>query len=143
MRRLLTAAALLLSGALLAGCQDNGTFLNNSNLRCDQVRSYSVGSTVNGSLGTNDCTANDGSSVDYYRIRVSDYRTVQVDMTSYDIDPYVVILDENGNLVQDETDGGSGYSRVEANLSPGTYYIAASSYRSGDLGSYQLSSDWY
>jgi hypothetical protein len=143
MRRSLTAAALLFSGALLAGCQDNSIFVGDSNLRCDQVHSYSVGNTTNGNLSTSDCTANDGSSVDYYRFRLSDYRTVQVDMTSFDLDPYVVILDENGDLVRDETDGGQGYSRVEANLSPGTYYIAASSYQSQELGSYQLTSDYF
>jgi hypothetical protein len=143
MRRSLYAAALLLSGGLLAGCQDNSIFVGDSNLRCNQVHGYSVGSTVNGSLSPGDCSANDGSAVDYYRFRIGSYRTVQVEMDSNQMDPYVVILDSNGDLVRDETDGGQGYSVVEANLSPGTYYIAASSYQSQELGSYRLTSSYF
>jgi hypothetical protein len=143
MRRSLFACALLLSGTLLAGCQDLGTFTDSSALGCDRVRSYSVGSTINESLSSADCQLNDGSAVDYYRVRVSGNRTLNVQMTSNDLDVEVVILDQDGNLVHGEDDGGQGYSALTATLYPGTYYIAASSYNSRELGSYQLTSQYY
>ncbi|MDB4950530.1 MAG: peptidase domain protein [Gemmatimonadetes bacterium] len=143
MRRSLFACALLLSGTLLAGCQDLGTFTNDSTLGCDRVRSYSVGATINESLDTSDCQLNDGSAVDYYRVRVSSNRTLNVQATSNELDLEVVILDQNGTLVHGEDNGGQGYSELSATLYPGTYYIAASSYNSQELGRYQLTSQYY
>lgn len=142
MRRSLIAAAMLLSGALLAGCND-ALLNNNANLNCDRVRSLSLGSSVSGTLDTGDCRLNDGSSVDYYRFRISSPRTVYVTQQSSVIDSYVAILDEFGSVVAEEDNGGNGFSEISGVYLPeGTYYIAASSYAPGDYGSYVLDTDY-
>ncbi len=140
MRRSLIACALLLPGALLAGCSDI-SLSDNANLNCNRVHGLSLGESVNGSLDTGDCQLNDGSAVDYYRFRISSSREVFVSETSNVINPYVAILDESGNLVAEEGNGGQGFSDLSVFLQSGTYYIAASSYAPGDYGSYLLETD--
>ena len=139
MRRSLSCA-LLLSGTLLAGC-DSSTF-SDDDLGCDRVRSFSLGSSANGSLDTGDCQLGDGSAVDYYRFRVSSSRNVYLSMSSSIIDPYVAVVDEFGNLVAEEDTGGAGSSELSVFLPSGTYYIAASSYAPGDYGTYFLDTDF-
>jgi hypothetical protein len=140
MRRSLRACVLLLSGLLLAGC-DSSTFVDD-NLGCDRVRSFSLGSSTSGSLDPSDCRLNDGSAVDYYRVRISSGRNVFVGMSSNVIDPYVAVLDEFGSVVAEEDFGETGYSELSVFLPEGTYYIAASSYAPNDYGSYSLDTDY-
>jgi len=143
MRRSLFACALLLSGTLLAGCDDLGTLSDNANLDCDRVRSISLGNSTSGSLDSGDCRLGDGSAVEYYRFRISSPRTVYVSEQSNTIDPYVAILDEYGSVVAEEDSGGSGYSEINGIYLPqGTYYIAASSYGPGDYGSFSLDTEY-
>ncbi|HEU4559966.1 MAG TPA: hypothetical protein VFS20_19105 [Longimicrobium sp.] len=139
MRRSLRACALLLSGLLLAGCDDL-SFVDD-NIGCDQVRSFSLGSDTSGSLDPGDCRLNDGSAVDFYRFRINSSRDVFVNMQSNSITPYVAILDEFGSVVAEEDFGDAGYSELTVFLPSGTYYIAASSYSAGDYGSYFMETD--
>jgi len=142
MRRSLFAAATLLSGALLSGCND-ALLSNNQYLNCDRVHSISLGSSVSGTLDTGDCQLNDGSAVDYYRFRIGSPRTVYVTQQSNVLDSYVAILDEFGSVVAEEDNGGSGFSEISGIYLPeGTYYIAASTYGPGDYGSYVLDTDY-
>jgi hypothetical protein len=138
MPRYTHAGALLLVGLLAAGCDGSPTFVEENDLDCDRVRSYSIGSAVSGSLSTTDCRLSDGAAVDYYRVRISGERDVRVTMTSNAVDSYVVILDSRGALVAEETEGGYGLSELVAYLRSGTYYIAATSYEDRDYGSYRL-----
>jgi hypothetical protein len=140
MRRSPIACALV-AGALLAGCNDL-TLSDNANLNCDQIRSISLGNSASGQLDTGDCVLNDGSAVDYYRFRVSGSRTVYVSEQSNIVDPYVAILDEFGNVVEEEQSGGQGFSELSTFLPSGTYYIAVSTYGPGDYGSYFLDTDY-
>jgi hypothetical protein len=140
MRRSLYACALLLSGALLSGCSDS-TFVNDQ-LGCNDVRGFSVGSSASGRLDTGDCQLQDGSAVDYYRVSINGNRLVHVLLTSNQINPYVVIMDRNGNVVVDEDNGGTGYSELVANLPSGTYYIAATTFEAGDYGDYFLETQY-
>ena len=140
MRRSLRACALLLSGLLLAGCDDL-SFVDD-NIGCDRVRSISLGSGTSGSLEPGDCRLNDGSAVDFYRFRINSDREVYVSMTSNSVTPYVAILDEFGSVVAEEDFGDIGYSELSVYLPDGTYYIAASSYSAGDYGSYFVETDY-
>jgi hypothetical protein len=140
MRRSLRACVLLLTCLLLAGCNDS-TFVDD-NIGCDRVRSFSIGSSTSGSLDPGDCRLNDGSAVDYYRVRISSGRNVFVAMSSNVIDPYVAILDEFGSVVAEEHFGETGYSELTVFLPAGTYYIAASSYAPNDYGSYSVDTDF-
>ena len=140
MRRSLYATALLLGGALLSGCSDS-TFVRDQ-LGCDEIRGFSVGSSASGRLDSGDCQLSDGSAVDYYRVSVSGNRLVHVMLTSNQINPYVVIMDRNGNVVADEDTGGTGYSGIDVNLPSDTYYIAVTSYDIGEYGDYFLETDY-
>jgi hypothetical protein len=140
MRRSLYACALLVSGALLSGCSDS-TFVDDQ-LGCDEVRSFSVGSTTSGRLSINDCQLQDGSAVDYYRVSISGSRNVHLLLTSDVIDPYVVVMDRYGNVVADEDNGGTGFSELLTSLPSGTYYIAATSYSPGAYGDYFLETQY-
>src|SRR4051812_6569806 len=140
MRRPLAACALALSGALLSGCSDS-TFVNDQ-LGCDRVRSLSIGSSASGELGINDCQLSDGSAVDYYRFTTNVNRTVHLLLTSNTINPYVVIMDRYGNVVDEEDTGGTGFSELLSDLPSGTYYIAATTYDVGDYGDYFLETDY-
>ena len=143
MRRSLFGCALLLSGTVLAGCDDLGTLSGNENLNCDQIHGISLGSGTSGTLSTGDCRLGDGSAVDYYRFRISSPRTVYVTQQSGVIEPYVAILDEFGSLVAEEDNAGTGFSEISGVYLPeGTYYIAASSYAAGDYGSYSIDPDY-
>jgi len=141
MRRTLAACALLLSGALLSGCNDNSTFVNDQ-LGCDRVRSFSIGNDASGDLSPSDCRLDDGSSVDYYRFSTNGNRVAHILLTSNTINPYVVIMDRYGNVVADEDTGGTGYSEIDVNLPSDTYYIAVTSYDVGEYGDYFLETDY-
>lgn len=143
MRHTLAATAAALCGAaLLAGCNDS-ILGSNANLNCSQVHSYTLRNTVNGSLNSGDCQLNDGSAVDYYRFSIGSGRTVDVQESSPTVDTYVAILDQDGNVVQEETSHGGGVSDVTVDLPAGTYYIAASTFAPGDYGPYTLTSDYF
>jgi hypothetical protein len=140
MRRSLSLLALLVPAALLAACSDS-TFVDNR-LGCDRVHSFSLGSNASGSLDPNDCQLSDGSAVEFYRFRISSYRTVYASLTSNSIDPYIEILDENGNVIAEEDNGGTGYSDLTVDLPAGTYYLAATTYQAGEYGDYSLQTDY-
>ncbi|HEX8904558.1 MAG TPA: hypothetical protein VF771_06935 [Longimicrobiaceae bacterium] len=140
MRRSLSLLALLLPAALLAGC-DSSTFIDDR-LGCDRVHSFSLGSDASGSLDPGDCILQDGSAVEFYRFRTGSYRTVYAAISSSNFDPYIQILDRDGFVVAEEDTGGAGYSELTVDLPPGTYYIAATSYRPGDYGTYFLQTDY-
>jgi serine protease Do len=65
---------------------------------------------------------------------------VVIEMSSSEIDPYLILLDPNGqDIVQDDDSGGGVNSRIVARLpESGTYTIFANSYGPGELGSYTL-----
>lgn len=140
MRRSLSVCALLLSGALLAGCNDS-TFVDDQ-LGCNRVRSFNIGNSASGDLTSGDCQLQDGSAVDYYRVNINGNRAVHVFLSSNTINPYVVIMDRNGNVVVEEDNGGTGFSELIADLPSGTYYIAATSYDFGDYGDYLLETQY-
>jgi len=140
MRRALSLLALLVPAALLAGC-DSSTF-NDDRIGCDRVHSFSLGSSASGSLDTGDCVLTDGSAVELYRFRINDFRTVYVTATSNNVDPYVEILDQNGNVIAEEDNGGAGFSELTTDLASGTYYIAVTTFQPGDYGDFFLDTDY-
>jgi hypothetical protein len=140
MRRSIYACVLALGGGLLAGCSDS-TFVSDA-LGCGDVRSFSIGNSASGRLSTGDCQLQDGSAVDYYRVSISGGRTVHLLLSSSQINPYVVIMDRNGNVVADEDNGGTGYSELLTDLPSGTYYIAATTYDIGEYGDYVLETQY-
>ena len=61
-----------------------------------------------------------------YRFEVTTSGRTRVDLTSVEGDSYLYLLDEDGNRLTDNDDGGAGLdARVERDLTPGVYAIEA------------------
>ena len=133
-----------LAALALAACDSDPTGSLPNVFDCDRVSSYSLGTTLTGALTTSDCVLPvDDSYVDYYRVDVSSARTVSITMRSNDIDSYLILFDENGDVVDfdDDSDPNSSYgSRLDVSLDAGRYYLAANSAFVDETGSYTLSS---
>jgi hypothetical protein len=136
---------LLATGTLLAGCDSSPTAAIPDALDCDQVGSISLGQTINGRLDTQDCRlAEDDSPIDYYTFSVSSTRSVSLTMQSDDFDSFLILLDENGDLVQYDDDGDPGSdlgADIQVTLSPGRYYIGANTVYASEGGYYTLYTD--
>jgi hypothetical protein len=148
MRTHVRTAALCLSVFLLAGCGDSGTDPVAENFQNCSVAAYQLGSTVSGSLTTSDCLlvyyGNQwGEYVDYYGFSLSSSRSVTVNMTSTQVDAYLIIWNRaTGAVVAEDDDGGTGTNaRIITSLPAGNYVIGATSWDAGETGSYTLSSN--
>jgi hypothetical protein len=141
MRRSLSLLALAIPVAFLAGCDNNSTFVDNR-LGCDRVHSFSLGNNANGTLDPNDCQLTDGSAAEFYRFSIGSSRTVYANVTSNTVDPYIEIMDRDGNVVAEEDNGDTGYSELTTFLPSGTYYVVVTSFRPGEYGDYYLQTDY-
>lgn len=65
---------------------------------------------------------------------------IAIDMTSDEIDPYLILLAPDGqDLGQDDDSGGGSSARLVAALpADGTYTVLANTYQAGQTGSYNL-----
>lgn len=96
---------------------------------------------INGKLGQgSNVLPVDNSFFDVYVFQGRVGQRVQIDMISQEIDPYLILLDPNGNdLAQDDDSGGANNARIAIALpEDGTYLLIANSYQAGQAGSYKL-----
>lgn len=99
------------------------------------------GSVITGSLGRgSNVLPVDNSFFDLYTFQGRAGQRVQIDMVSREIDPYLILIDPNGNEVaQDDDSGGSPNAKIVATLPvDGTYLLMANSYEAGQAGTYGL-----
>ena len=104
-----------------------------------------VGQTVNGSLATTDCFLGDGNLVDAYSFAGTTGQQVAITLDSSAFDAYLYLLKPDGTLLDEDDDGGGG---TDARIptaggfvslpTNGTYTIYATSFDSGETGSYTL-----
>lgn len=82
----------------------------------------------------------DNSFFDVYAFEGKAGQQVQIDMTSREIDSYLILVAPDGSEVAQDDDGGGGSnSRIVATLpANGTYLLMANSYDAGQAGSYSL-----
>ena len=102
------------------------------------------GSAITGRLGRGSSVLPvDNSFFDLYAFEGKAGQRVQIDMTSREIDSYLILLDPNGDEVtQDDDGGGSPNSRIVATLpADGTYLLMANSYEAGQAGAYSLKAE--
>lgn len=106
-----------------------------------------VGETINGNLSASDCESSyrSGSYADKYSFNASSGDMISIE-TNASFDTYLYLIGPSGSVVAQDDDGGSGLnSRIPPGSgwytlpSTGTYTIEATSYRSGQTGSYTLS----
>jgi len=102
------------------------------------------GSPITGRLGQGSSVLPvDNSFFDLYAFEGKAGQRVQIDMTSREIDSYLILLDPNGDEVTQDDDGGGGpNSRIVATLpADGTYLLMANSYEAGQAGAYSLKAE--
>ena len=101
-----------------------------------------LGSTVQGQLDDSSNVLPDGSLYNPYRFEGQAGQTITIDMSSQEIDPYLILIapDRDDFSVQDDDGGGGLSSRISVQLPfTGEYIILANSLAEGELGNYQLS----
>jgi hypothetical protein len=107
---------------------------------CGATGSIPIGGSISGTIGFSSCQYTDATFADIYKVQVTDSRAVDIRLNSGAFDAYLSLLDDKGNLVDQDDDGGGGTNaRINLLLAPGTYYVVAkpvSDYTAG--GGYTL-----
>ncbi|MGB7445233.1 MAG: trypsin-like peptidase domain-containing protein [Coleofasciculaceae cyanobacterium] len=107
-----------------------------------QLRRLSLnGSVVAGRLGPgSNVLPVDNSYFDLYVFEGRAGQQVQIEMSSRELDAYLILLDPNGNdLAQDDDGNGNNNSRIIVTLpANGTYLLMANSYDAGQAGTYSI-----
>ena len=106
----------------------------------------SIGQTVNGTLTTNDCPADDGTFYDAYSFSATAGQRIAISMSSADFDTFLFLNRPDGSLLAfDDDSGGLTNSRIPSNgfitlPTTGTYTIWANAFDPDDTtGAYSLS----
>jgi hypothetical protein len=104
------------------------------------IPSINPGDTISGSLDTSDGSTPffPSAFADLYQLTLNSSTTVTIDQRSTAFSPRLYLLSSLGSLLTFATDG-AGYSQITMALSPGTYYVAASSTLSSVTGPYTIS----
>lgn len=96
-----------------------------------------------GQLDASDRTLDSGEYMDTYTFEGRPGQRVTLDLASRDFDTYLILVPPKGSQQEnDDIDDESGHSRIEADLTEvGTHRVIVTSYRKGELGSYELHID--
>jgi serine protease Do len=99
------------------------------------------GPAVEGNLDNKDnILPVDNSYYDIYAFEGTAGQQITIEMTSSEIDPYLILLSADGSeLAQDDDSGGDKNAKITVTLpTDGTYTFLANSYEAGQSGNYQL-----
>ena len=114
-------------GATLVGCGGGGGGIGGD------------GGSLEGFLSTSDWVLGDGYYADRYVFTASRDGQVQVDMGSNQVDPYLVVLDEDGNYLEDDDAGPGDDARLLFDVIRGRQYeVRATTFDQYDTGDYDL-----
>ncbi|NNF57515.1 MAG: hypothetical protein HKN04_04670 [Rhodothermaceae bacterium] len=97
--------------------------------------------TENGRLQAGDKTLTSGEFVDRYGFVGRQGQTIEVDLTSSEFDPYLILFvpEPHEQLDNDDYQGSTSRSFLSTTLpADGLYQIGVTSYQAGDSGAYQL-----
>ena len=97
--------------------------------------------TENGRLQAGDKTIASGEFVDSYGFVGRQGDTIEIDLTSSEFDPYLILFapEPHEQLDNDDYQGSTSRSFLSATLpANGLYRVAVTSYQPGDSGAYQL-----
>lgn len=141
LRPLARPLALALLTAALAACDESPTSPPGDSLACNTtVGTVGIGSTVTGVLTEESCRFSDGTRADRWRLVLDSAAIITIDMTSDDVDSYLIVRNSEGTLIaQDDEGGGSPHARITHGFAAGTYYIIANTYYQDEYGGYTLS----
>jgi hypothetical protein len=107
---------------------------------CPFVATLALGQRADGTLALGDCEYSlDDSYVDIYEITIPAAGTIEVDMTSSDVDAYLGLFDPSGALLaEDDNSGGGRNARIERQVPAGTYRVWANTLTGSASGAYSL-----
>ena len=93
-----------------------------------------------GTLAAGDSQLDTGEYVDTFTFDGRPGQTMRIDLAATGFDGYLVLIPPSGDpLHNDDAPGQPGHSLIEASLSElGTYTVAVTSYKVGEVGSYTL-----
>ncbi len=104
--------------------------------------SLTLGTPTRGTLASGDSELRSGEYVDAYDLRGTPGERIAVRLSSSDIDTYLIVLGADGRIGDNDDDpngNGSSDSMLEFTMpSDGHVSIGATSYRSGETGTYTL-----
>ena len=106
---------------------------------CAPLATLSPGA-VSGTLSYTSCQYADGTFADVYQISLTGAASVDLQLTTADFDPYLVLLDAKGSVLAQADDGGGGMTaHVAQKLAAGNYFVIAKPFSGYDsVGNYQL-----
>ena len=108
--------------------------------QCRQSLGTNPNLSRNSSLVSNcDAVSLIGNFARYFEFQITSQRNVRIDMTSISFDTFLVLLDENGQFVVFDDNGGTGFnSRISESLPAGRYIIEASSFSNNIIGNFTI-----
>ncbi|GAB5517913.1 MAG: hypothetical protein RhofKO_01640 [Rhodothermales bacterium] len=97
-------------------------------------------STYTGSLAAGDSQISSGEYADAYTMNVTAGQRIIADLTSSEFDPFIVLVDPNGEKTQnDDFEGSSSHSRIDLTAGVGgEWTVVVTSYKAGEKGAYTL-----
>ncbi len=111
-------------------------------LGCAVAEDYTVGARVIGVLVQDDCVTADGGWMDRYEMTLPLARTITINLSSFDFDPFLRLFNSEGAiLLRDDDSGGSLNSRITVSLPPGTYSIGVTAFDGMGVGAYVLEAE--
>jgi hypothetical protein len=82
-----------------------------------------------GSFYINSCQYEDDTFADVYRLVLMDPADLNIKMASSDVDSYLVLLDDKGNVIDVDNDSGGGSDALlTTSVDAGTYYLVAKAF---------------
>lgn len=135
----------ILAVALLVlwGCDDGPTAAEPV---CGEAPAVELGLPLQGRLSSGDALFQ-GALIDYYSLRLTDSTSVEVTLTSSQLDPFLYLFGPDGRLAAQAFDslgtaeGQAESATIERRLPPGCHLLGASSWRRGGRGAYTLRAD--
>ncbi len=108
---------------------------------CTPASPLATGQTVTGSLADTQCRLTHGGYAARWRLDLGTDARVRIDLSSSDFDPYLILTDLSGNVVEvdDDAGGAGGAARITGPVLAGSYIVWATSAGSGPRGRYTLS----
>jgi hypothetical protein len=107
---------------------------------CPFITPVTLGQSADGRLALGDCEFSlDNSYVDVYEVTLPAAATIQIDMTSADVDAYIGLFDAGGIFIaEDDNSGGDRNARLVRQLAAGKYRIWANTIGGTATGAYAL-----
>jgi hypothetical protein len=107
---------------------------------CPVVTPIAFDQRVTGTLALGDCELSlDNSYVDVFEITLPTAATIQVDMTSSEVDSYIGLFESSGLFIgEDDNSGGERNARLVKQLNAGRYRVWANTITGGVSGTYSM-----